>query len=114
MPKKKKGQNRKRDKAKSLKRAPIVLRKVEKMRKTVARNQGTQLPQKEVAARLRKLLADPHIAGIRSTTPQIELISKGKALAERTPIFGASEGNYIFKVSISTRKTRKSFAIRFR
>lgn len=95
MPKRKRGGDRKAEIAEAQEAAA---RFVEKFAEDAARSGITR----EIFSRLvEEVFTEPHIAGITSTTPKVEF--------ERR-----EEDTAIFKVSISTTKTKKRFAVRVR
>lgn len=98
MPKGKK-RGAKKDARKSLSRVDSIMEKI-KFRNAKERE--------EVRRALESVLGSPHIAGITKTVPSISY--DRDPLKGNYPLFG--KGRYVFKISISTTKTRKTFGIR--
>lgn len=57
--------------------------------------------RKQIAERVEEVLDMPSVASIQSTIPKIKFVRRSGKF-------------YVFKVSIYTRRTRKSFSVRVR
>lgn len=108
--------SKKRAKALKLERLRANRRRQRDRARVLARRQSQGYSSYDKEA-IEKAFLDPRVAGITATTPRLDTVIDKREMEElaknQSWVRGAWERNeVIIKVSISTRKTRKKFAIR--